>query len=202
MIPGNDLKVLTYKYRTGSSALRCLSEGSLYFALPSQLNDILEAKVTMADPVSFSTVFRDAVNQFLNKQEKDNVISSISDEFNEVIREENSKFYQSSQKVGIFSTGRRPDNQPMWAYYGDIFKGICFELEWTEEVLEKYNLIARSVTYSDHQRVHNRAEDFKKVFLEVAEENQGISLQQLMDLSLTPEFRRRYGMKVLFEQYL
>jgi len=34
-----------FKYRSPSAALRCLAEGSLYFAKPSELNDTLEAQV-------------------------------------------------------------------------------------------------------------------------------------------------------------
>ncbi len=35
---------VSFKYRSGPAALRCLSDGLVYFAKPSEFNDCLEAK--------------------------------------------------------------------------------------------------------------------------------------------------------------
>lgn len=43
-----------FKYRSPAAALRCLAEGSLYFAKPSELNDTLEAKYEHATSEDFT----------------------------------------------------------------------------------------------------------------------------------------------------
>src|SRR5690606_4438953 len=45
-----------FKYRSSAAALRCLAEGSLYFAKPSELNDTLEATYEHATPEDFARV--------------------------------------------------------------------------------------------------------------------------------------------------
>lgn len=62
------------------------------------------------------------------------------------------------QKLGVFSSARRPDSQPMWAYYCDDSKGICFELEWSDELLATYQLMPTEIQYADEPRVHHRVE--------------------------------------------
>lgn len=51
-----DFPPTCFKYRTPAAALRCLAEGSLYFAKPSELNDTLEAKYDHASPEDFTRV--------------------------------------------------------------------------------------------------------------------------------------------------
>ncbi|MFP3662979.1 hypothetical protein SB768_31560, partial [Burkholderia sp. SIMBA_043] len=61
---------------------------------------------------------------------------------------DNVKFLEATQRVGIYSTASRPDNQPMWAYYCDNSKGFCFELEWPDTVLGRYQIAPVGVLYS------------------------------------------------------
>lgn len=49
-------RLTCFKYRSPAAALRCLAEGSLYFAKPSKLNDTLEAKYDHDTPQNFTRV--------------------------------------------------------------------------------------------------------------------------------------------------
>lgn len=53
----------------------------------------------------------------------------------------------------------------MWAYYSDWGKGVCFELEWTCEVLDEHQLLLQPVYYTNAPRVLNQAEDWRAEFL-------------------------------------
>ncbi|HET9112702.1 MAG TPA: hypothetical protein VFN66_02400, partial [Burkholderiales bacterium] len=44
---------VSFKYRSGSAALRCLSDGLAYFAKPSEFNDCLEAKFDHSSAVDY-----------------------------------------------------------------------------------------------------------------------------------------------------
>src|SRR5690606_6354050 len=80
-------------------------------------------------------------------------------ELDAAINKENEIFQAACRRVGIFASSVRPDNQPLWAYYANEFKGVCFELEWSKETLENNNIIYSPAIYSAEQRVHNRAID-------------------------------------------
>lgn len=60
--------ITNFKYRSGSSALRSLSEGSLYFAGPNELNDILEAKFELAGAAQFLGAITGALNELASKR--------------------------------------------------------------------------------------------------------------------------------------
>jgi len=187
----------SYKYRSGAAALRCLSEGTAYFASPRQLNDSLEAKFELAGASPFIEAVGIALSE-LALQRGQSSYSFNKAAFKELDREqkkENQRFREASQRVGIFSTAGRPDNQPMWAYYCDNSKGVCFELEWPIEVLQKYQLWPTDVVYTREPRIHNRAEDLRQALLKLGSQNPDWTMTQLKESSLTESFRRAWGIR-------
>ncbi len=105
----------------------------------------------------------------------------------------NEQFKQSSDKAGIFSAARRPNDQAMWAYYAEDCKGVCFELEFSQSTLQANQLIPVDVTYTDGARIHNRAGDWRLLFMALAEEHPDATLAELQEMSLGEAFRRRLG---------
>jgi hypothetical protein len=185
-----------FKYRSGASAVRALAEGTLYFASPRELNDSLEAKFDLATPHAFHQVLADTIRAIaagkgveLEGPKRVPVASELAS----VITEENERFQKACDGVGIFSTSRRPDSQPMWAYYCDSGRGFCFELVLTKELIEKYGIFPAEVTYSTSSRIHNRAEDLRDLLLLYAKENPDWSMERLQDFALSEDFRRRWG---------
>lgn len=190
-----DPRLICFKYRSGDAALRCLAESTLYFAKPNELNDILEAKFDHAAHEDFGGIFERTLSEvslhrggpalaFDQNYLPDLVVVSS---------EENERFRVSCDELGIFSAARRPDHQAMWAYYAENCQGVCFELEWTPSILSKNQILAVDVTYSHEARVHNRAEDWRSVFLDLAEKNPRATVAELQELSLEEPFRRRWG---------
>jgi hypothetical protein len=57
-----------FKYRSGMSALRCLVDGTLYFAKPVELNEILETKLDHAQPEAFSKIYLDTISEIGQKR--------------------------------------------------------------------------------------------------------------------------------------
>lgn len=193
----DDLKspLTCFKYRSGESALRCLVDGTLYFAKPNELNDALETKFDHAEPAAFNKIFIDTISEITQKRGGTCLVpdNQISPDFSIVNTEENERFRLACDNVGIFSAARRPNDQAMWAYYAENSQGVCFELEWSASVLRENQLIPVDVTYSGGARTHNRAEDWRTLFLELAEQKPHSTLAELMDISLGETFRRRMG---------
>lgn len=186
----------TYKYRTGPSALRTLSEASLYFASAEKLNDILEAKFDTVDDSRFYSEFYSAFEELASQRKVPvNLISksSILEELIEITSIENSNLKKSCERAGIFSTSIRPDNQPLWAYYANNFRGVCFEFEWPTPFLERNQIIPMHINYSEKQRIINRAIDAKQLLMEIGEKNPDWSLDEIKSYSLSEEFRKRWG---------
>lgn len=186
----------TFKYRSGSAAVRALSEGTLYFASPKELNDCLEAKFDLAPAAAFTDIFRKTILELSSKRGSPVQWSETpanAAQFRTVHDVENKRFYASCQRAGIFSTSLRPDSQPMWAYYCSDARGFCFELHWTKELLEKYGLFPVDVTYTGESRVHNRADDFRELLLLHAKANPNWTTSDIHEYSLSEDFRRRWG---------
>lgn len=184
-----------FKYRSGESALRCLVDGVLYFAKPDQLNDLLETKFDHAEPEAFNKIYLDTISDVNQKRGGPRLSPGYpcSPDFVTVNSEENARFRDACDNIGIFSTARRPNDQAMWAYYAENCQGFCFELEWSDSTLNEHQLMPVDVTYSASARTHNRAEDWRTLFLDLAEKNPDATLQDLYDLSLDEPFRRRMG---------
>lgn len=190
--------LISYKYRSGAAALRCLSDGGAYFASPRELNDSLEAKFDFAGTTQFIDTVANALNELAHVRGHPSGYSfdrTAFGEFELANTTENERFHDASQKIGIFSTASRPDNQPMWAYYCDNSHGVCLELEWSTEVCEKYQLWPTTVSYTRQSRVHNRADDLRKALLEVGYQDPSWTIAQLQEFSLTESFRRRCGIQ-------
>lgn len=190
-------KLLTcYKYRSGKSALDSLLKGEVYFASPSQLNDSLESKFDFASTAKFAEIFNQTMHELALQRGivvSNEWIKSTPHGLQAVNANENDRLKSWCQNAGIFSAARRPDNQAMWAYYCNNSRGVCFHLEWPDEVVEKYRLLPAEVTYTKDARIHNRAEDFRELMLELGRQNPSWTMNQLMAFSITENFRRLWG---------
>lgn len=189
---------LSYKYRSGAAALRSLSDGCLYFAPPAVLNDALEARFDLVKPSRYGVPIEKAVRLLASRRGHRGNGSLLDASIKEVGSQNpaDAAWFQSGVKsVGIFSSSRTPDNQPMWAYYCHDGSGVCFELEWSDKVLESNHLYPVYVHYTDKTREHSIAEDFAHVLLEVGDENPHWSLKQIEAFVLTTSFRDRWRMR-------
>lgn len=188
-------RLTCFKYRSPAAALRCLAEGSLYFAKPSKLNDTLEAKYDHDTPQNFTRVMAQTYSEI--SQQRGGPALELDQRGMADIAEAHARECQRLQdftdQIGIFSAAQRPDHQAMWAYYADNASGVCFELEWSQEIVDRHQLWATDVQYHGEARVHNRAEDWRHVFLELAQEHPDASLDALHQLSLEEEVRREWG---------
>ncbi|HCG40176.1 MAG TPA: DUF2971 domain-containing protein [Pseudomonas sp.] len=184
-----------FKYRSPSAALRCLAEGTLYFAKPCELNDTLEAKYDHATSEDFTRVMTQTYSEI--SQQRDGQPLEFDErgmaEMAEAHAQECQRIQAYTDNIGIFSAAQRPNHQAMWAYYADNASGVCFELEWSHEIADRHQLWATDVQYHGEARVHNRAEDWRAVFLELGREHPDASLEELHQLSLEEPARRKWG---------
>lgn len=187
----------TFKYRSGPAALRSLLEGTAYFASPSELNDCLEAKFDQVCAPRFIDVVVEAFSEIARQRQMDqySVDQSGLKEFEQNYIKECKPFEEASRKIGIFSTATRPDNQAMWAYYCENSAGVCFELEWSDELLEEHQLWLTPVYYTMEERIHNRAHDFRSLLLELSAQHPDWTVAQIKGFSLTEAFRKRMGIE-------
>ena len=184
-----------FKYRSGAAALRCLTEGTLYFAKPDELNDTLEAKFEHASPEDFTRLMMQTYSE-ISQQRGGPALEFDQQGMAEMAKahaRENQRLQDFTEQIGIFSAARRPDHQAMWAYYADNASGVCFELAWSHDLANRHQLWATDVEYHGEGRVHNRAEDWHAVFLELAHEHPDASLEELHQLSLEESARRKWG---------
>lgn len=184
-----------FKYRSPAAALRCLAEGTLYFAKPSELNDTLEAKYDHATSEDFTQVMTLTYSE-ISQQRGGQPLKFDQrgmTEMAEAHARECQRLQAFTDQIGIFSAAHRPDHQAMWAYYADNASGVCFELEWSHEIADRHQLWATDVQYHGEARVHNRAEDWRDVFLELAQKHPDASLEKLHQLSLEASTRRKSG---------
>ena len=189
---------MCFKYRSGASALKCLSDGVIYFAPPNELNDTLEAKFDFCSPRQNWELLSTTINELAeSRQSSERVDPSLPppEEFIAADDGENARFYEACQGTGIYSTAARPDNQAMWAYYSDSSKGVCLELEWSRQTFEREGLYPVEVNYTDQARQINRAEDERLLLRKIAAENPNWSIHQLKAFSLTETFARRVGIQ-------
>lgn len=187
-----------YKYRSGLTALKCLLDGTAYFASPRELNDSLEAKFDFASTEQFAEVFNHTMRELALLRGYSGHLEffeRVPEDLYAVSKDENERFQLECQKVGIFSAAPRPDNQSMWAYYGGNSQGVCFHLEWPEEIIGKYQLCPTEVMYFKESRIHNRADDFRQLMLELGHQNPNWTMSQLAAFSMTESFRRQWSIK-------
>jgi hypothetical protein len=80
----------------------------------------------------------------------------------------------------------------MWAYYCDNSKGFCFELEWSDAVLGRYQIEPVGVLYSSVARVHNRADIFDTLIREEAELHPNWSVERILEETRSEFFMFRF----------
>lgn len=188
---------VSFKYRSGPAALRCLSDGLVYFAKPSEFNDCLEAKFDHSTAVDYIDRMNRSIRNVAEQRGCTGGYTVPRSEFSSFEAKnasENENFLEATQRVGIYSTASRPDNQPMWAYYCDNSKGFCFELEWPDAVLGRHNIAPVGVLYSSAARVHNRAEIFDSLIREEAELHPDWSMDRILEETRSEFFRFRIQM--------
>lgn len=184
---------VSFKYRSGAAALRNLSDGTAYFAKPSELNDSLEAQFEPAASSHFSMTLAATLSELAkNRREAVGFVpdESFAAEFDQHMAREDEHFKEACQRLGVFSSARMPDSQPMWAYYCDDSKGVCFELEWADELLATYQLMPTEIQYSDKPRVHNRADDLRFALLALGEEHPDWTVDAIEKRSFSESFNR------------
>ena len=187
------LRRLSFKYRSGPAALRSLSDGTAYFAKPSELNDSLEARFEPAESSQFSATYAATLTELAKSRgEPIGFVpdESFAEEFDQHMAHEDGHFNKACQELGLFSSTRRPDSQPMWAYYCGDSKGFCFELEWSDELLATYQLMPTEIQYSDEVRIHNRADDLRLALLALGKKHPDWTVDAIEKYSLTESFNR------------
>jgi len=189
------LRRVSFKYRSGPAALRSLSDGTAYFAKPSELNDALEAQFEPSPSSQFSTTLAATLTELAKSRGEALGFApdeSFAAKFDEHVTREDEHFKEACQRLGLFSSARRPDSQPMWAYYCDHSKGFCFELEWSDELLTAYQLMPTVIQYSDEPRIHNRADDLRLALLALGEEHPDWTVDAIQKHSFTESFNRNW----------
>ncbi|MBV8270955.1 MAG: DUF2971 domain-containing protein [Cupriavidus sp.] len=188
---------VSFKYRSGPAALRCLSDGLAYFAKPSEFNDCLEAKFDHSSAADYIERMDRSIRSVAEQRGCAGGYAVPVDElasFEAKNARDDGNFLEATQRVGIYSTATRPDNQPMWAYYCDNSKGFCFELEWPDTVLGRYQIAPVGVLYSSAARVHNRADIFDTLIREEAELHPDWSMARILEETRSEFFRFRFQM--------
>lgn len=184
-----------FKYCSPPSALRCLTDGTLYFAKPSELNDTLEAKYDHDTPQSFTQVMTQTYSE-ISQQRSGPALEFDQRGVAEMAKahaRECQRLQAFTEQIGIFSAAQRPDHQAMWAYYAGNASGVCFELEWSHEIADRHQLWATDVQYQETPRIHNRADDWRTIFFELAAEYPAASLEELHRLSQTDLLTKKWG---------
>lgn len=191
-------KLVNFKYRSGSAALRSLADGTLYFAQPDELNDSLEAKFAAADPASFQQKLALTLTELAaQKGERIKFVleEGVAEHYNKMLQEEDTVFAANCQKVGICSGTKRPDNQPLWAYYCNDSRGFCFEFEWPDSVLHEFSLLPTFVHYTAESRIHDRFEDMRTELIEVEKQNPSWSMEQIHEHFYSKDFFTKWLIK-------
>ena len=183
----NGRKLVNFKYRSGSSALRSLSDGTLYFARPDELNDSLEAKFATADPTSYQRTLAQTLTE-LATEKKEPTKYVPEEDISRLVQEEDATFAANCQRVGICSGTERPDNQSLWAYYCNDSRGFCFQFEWPHDLVRKYSLRPTFVHYTAEPRIHDRFEDMRAELVETGKKHPEWSVDQIHQHSYSKEF--------------
>ena len=189
------LRRISFKYRSGPAALRCLSDGAAYFASPSEFNDCLEAKFDHSSAADYLASMDRSIRGVAQQRGCAGGYTVPEGElaaFEASNGRDDASFLEATQRIGIYSTASRPDNQPMWAYYSDNSKGFCFELEWSDAVLGRYQILPVGVLYSSVERVHNRADIFDTLIREEAELHPDWSMDRILEETRSDFFRFRF----------
>jgi Protein of unknown function (DUF2971) len=190
-----DKKRVSFKYRSGSAALRSLSDGTAYFASPGELNDSLEAKFVLPERTTYAEKLSATFSELAEERKAAYRFEPDPNSAEEVelhVARESEAFLKQCGRVGIYSGTTRPDNQPMWAYYCGDSKGVCFEFEWPDDVLKEYSLLPTFVEYSNKPRIHDRYDDMREEVRALARERPDWSVEDLFDHAMGSDFTMRW----------
>lgn len=187
-----------YKYMSLDTALLCLKNGTLKFSAPSDLNDCLEAQYEEADPEAHVDIMLGALNEIAKERGERELYCErpLVPEVNAAILRGYEEFRWHMDRIGIFSTSCRFDNQAMWAYYAQNGTGLCFELDFDESLVWEFGLQARLVEYRCAPRIINRADFFAETLHAYANDHPDLNLQALQKLSREKPFLREWGQRV------
>lgn len=191
----SERRLTNFKYRSGSAALRSLSDGTLYFARPDELNDSLEAKFAPADPTSYQRRLAQTLTELAaekNEPFKYEPEDGVAEYYAKMNQELDTTFATHCQKVGICSGTKRPSNQPLWAYYCNDSRGFCFQFEWPDDVIQKFSLRPTFVHYTSESRVHDRFEDMHAELIEAGKQNPDWSAEQIHQHFYSQNFFTRW----------
>ena len=116
--------MLVYKYRSGTTRdIEALMNNQFYSASIESLNDVHEGKIIIDNQEI-------ELSDLLIKNPIFTFISSMNDIFE--------KYIQECKSYGIYSLSKNYDNELLWAYYANSYKGFC--IEYDLEILKQYPL--------------------------------------------------------------
>lgn len=117
-----------FKYRfINKNLIDSLVSGSLYFALPSNLNDPFDCQIDIKKSASFAASKVSGM-----KREILQIISTL-DKFGDEIQ-------RRMTKIGVCSFSLNMEESLLWSHYADEHRGVCLMYEFTENFfLEEAN---------------------------------------------------------------
>ncbi len=116
--------MLVYKYRSGTTRdIEALMNNQFYSASIESLNDVHEGKIIIDNQEI-------ELSDLLIKNPIFTFIASMNDIFK--------KYIQECKSYGVYSLSKNYDNELLWAYYANSYKGFCIEYDF--EILKQYPL--------------------------------------------------------------
>ncbi|MGQ7842497.1 hypothetical protein ACUTFY_31540, partial [Burkholderia pseudomallei] len=98
---------VTFKYRSGPAALRCLSDGLAYFANPSEFNDCLEAQFDHSSAAEYIERMDQSIRSVAEQRGCAGGYAVPECElasFEAKNARDNANLFEATQRVGIYST--------------------------------------------------------------------------------------------------
>ncbi len=119
-----------FKYRfINKNLIDSLVNGSLYFALPSNLNDPFDCQVDIRKSANF------AASKVSGMKREILLKISTLDNFGDEIQ-------RRMMKIGVCSFSLNLEESLLWSHYADEHRGVCLMYEFTENfILEEANEI-------------------------------------------------------------
>ncbi|TBT82689.1 DUF2971 domain-containing protein [Vibrio parahaemolyticus] len=133
-----------YKYRPFNEfTLDIIASNKIFFPKPAIFNDPYDCKIEIDKKVSLDDYIKmmrhDAARQFVPENVLEGEIAKVKkvgivpSEFLENLSLGIDEYNNENQGMGVLSLSSDPKNILMWAHYADDHKGMCIELERTEE---------------------------------------------------------------------
>jgi hypothetical protein len=147
-----------YKYRPFNEfTLDIIASNNIFFPKPSIFNDPYDCKIEIDKKVSLDDYIKimryDAAKYLVSKDLLENEIVKIKNtgtvpsEFIEKLSIGIDEYHNENQGMGVLSLSSDQKNILMWAHYADDHKGICIELERTDENNLGRNDVTQPVKY-------------------------------------------------------